>query len=104
MSDTKNPINFDAPGNHSDVGGSYPENEARLSDISQGSMVHAARNLPDGKTPDGFGIKLDERYLKLHPDPLCPQHDEREPGWLVGRVKWPLPDVERTYPLLATPE
>jgi uncharacterized protein (DUF2235 family) len=75
-------------GNHSDVGGSYPENEARLSDISLGWMVHAAKNLPDGKTPDGFGIKVDERYLKLHPDPLGPQHDEREPGWLRGRFKW----------------
>jgi hypothetical protein len=49
MSDTKNPINFDAPGNHSDVGGSYPENEARLSDISQGSMVHAAGIFPTAR-------------------------------------------------------
>lgn len=75
-------------GNHSGVGGSYPENEARLSDISLGWMVHAARNLPDGKTPDGFGIKVDDSYLKLHPDPLGPQHDEREPGYLGGRFKW----------------
>ena len=75
-------------GNHSDVGGSYPENEARLSDISLGWMVHAARNLPDRTTPDGFGIKVDDRYMKLHPDPLGPQHDEREPGFLGGRFKW----------------
>lgn len=75
-------------GNHSDIGGSYPENEARLSDISLGWMVHAAKNLPDGKKPDGFGIKVDERYLKMHPDPLGPQHDEREPGWFRGRFKW----------------
>ncbi|WP_426533045.1 phospholipase effector Tle1 domain-containing protein [Bradyrhizobium sp. McL0615] len=75
-------------GNHSDIGGSYPENEARLSDISLGWMVHAARNLPDGKTPDGFGIKVDDSYLKLRPDPLGPQHDEREPGYLGGRFKW----------------
>ncbi|XIA68061.1 hypothetical protein ACFIOY_05750 [Bradyrhizobium sp. TZ2] len=33
-------------------------------------------------------MKVDERYLKLHPDPLGPQHDEREPGWLRGRIKW----------------
>jgi hypothetical protein len=76
------------PGNHSDVGGSYPENEAHLSDISLGWMVHAARNLPDGRTPDGFGIKVDDKYLKLHPDPLGRQHDEREPGFLAGRFKW----------------
>ncbi|MET4218670.1 hypothetical protein ABIB00_003888 [Bradyrhizobium sp. LB14.3] len=48
----------------------------------------AARNLPKGKTPDGFGIKVDDSYLKLHPDPLGPQHDEREPGYLGGRFKW----------------
>src|SRR5258708_7831081 len=70
-------------GTHSDVGGSPPENEARLSDISLGWMVHAAKNLPDGKTPDGFGIKVDDRYLKLNPDPFGPQHDEREPGWFT---------------------
>jgi uncharacterized protein (DUF2235 family) len=77
-------------GNHSDIGGSYPENEARLSDVSLFWMAHAARNLPDGKSVDGFGIKVDERYLKLNPDPLGPQHDEREPGWLRGRIRWPL--------------
>lgn len=75
-------------GNHSDIGGSYPENEARLSDISLGWMVHAAKNLPDGKTSDGFGLKTDDRYLKLNPDPLGPQHDAREPGYLAGRFKW----------------
>jgi Uncharacterized alpha/beta hydrolase domain (DUF2235) len=73
-------------GNHSDVGGSYRENEARLSDISLGWMVHAVRNLPDGRTPDGFGIKVDDAYMKLHPDPLGQQHDEREPGFLGGRL------------------
>lgn len=77
-------------GNHSDIGGSYPENEARLSDISLNWMVHAARNLPDGVVPGGFGIKVDERYLSLHPDPLGAQHDEREPGFFGGRYKWKL--------------
>jgi hypothetical protein len=75
-------------GNHSDIGGSYPENEARLSDIALEWMVHAARSLPDGRTSDASGIKVDESYLKLHPDPLGPQHDEREPGYLGGRFKW----------------
>ncbi|EKS31068.1 DUF2235 domain-containing protein [Afipia felis] len=75
-------------GNHSDVGGSYPENEARLSDISLGWMVHAAKNLPDGNTLDGFGIKIDDSYLRLNPDSLGPQHDEREPGYVGGRFKW----------------
>jgi uncharacterized protein (DUF2235 family) len=75
-------------GNHSDIGGSYAENESRLSDISLGWMVHAAVNLPDGKTSIGNGIKVDERYLQLNPDPLGPQHDAREPGYLGGRFKW----------------
>jgi hypothetical protein len=57
---------------------------------SLGWMVHAAKNLSDGKTPDGFGIKADDGYLTLNPEPLGPQHDEREPGWFpralqVGR-------------------
>jgi uncharacterized protein (DUF2235 family) len=75
-------------GNHSDIGGSYPENEARLSDISLGWMVHAAVNLPDGKTPTGNGIKVDDRFLQLNPDPFGPQHDAREPGYFGGHFKW----------------
>jgi uncharacterized protein (DUF2235 family) len=75
-------------GNHSDVGGSYPENESRLSDISLDWMVHAAIHLPDGRSPTGNGIKVDDRYLKLNPDPLRPQHDAREPGYLWGHFKW----------------
>jgi hypothetical protein len=50
-------------------------------------MVHAAVNLPDGKTPTGNGIKVDDRYLQLNPDPLGPQHDACEPGFLGGRLK-----------------
>jgi uncharacterized protein (DUF2235 family) len=75
-------------GVHSDIGGSYSENESRLSDIALGWMVHAAENLPDGNTPDGNGIKVDRRYLKLNPDACGPQHDAREPGYFGGRLKW----------------
>jgi hypothetical protein len=51
------------------------------------TKIDAARNLPDGTTSDGYGIKVDERYLKLNPDPLGPQHDEREPGRFgIGQV------------------
>jgi hypothetical protein len=57
-------------GNHSDVGGSYPENETRLSDISLGWMAHAAQTFPDRKGPDGFGIKVHDRFLKLNADRL----------------------------------
>lgn len=69
-------------GNHADIGGGYPENEARLSDISLGWMVNAAVNLPDSNTPTGNGIKVDARFLMLNPDPFGPQHDERESGYL----------------------
>lgn len=55
-------------GNHSDVGGSYSENDARLSDIALDWMVVAAARI---------GLKYDPLYLHLFPDPAGPQHDER---------------------------
>jgi uncharacterized protein (DUF2235 family) len=76
-------------GNHSDIGGSYAENESRLSDISLDWMVHTAENLPNDTSPTANGIKVDRRWLQLNPDPLGPQHDEREPGFLWGNFKWP---------------
>jgi uncharacterized protein (DUF2235 family) len=75
-------------GVHSDIGGSYAENEARLSDIALDWMVHAATSLPDAATRDGNGIKIDRAFLHLAPDARGPQHDAREPGYLWGRVKW----------------
>ena len=69
-------------GSHSDVGGSYPETEARLSDIALVWMVQEVLSLP-------HPIHIDASVLKLFPDPAGPQHDEREafmaacPGWLV---------------------
>jgi len=75
-------------GNHSDIGGSYPEDESRLSDIALGWMTHAATHLPDETSPTGNGIKIDPHYLRLSPDPLGQQHDEREPGRLRGLIKW----------------
>jgi hypothetical protein len=55
-------------GNHSDVGGSYAENDARLSDITLSWMLNAAKSA---------GLKHDPLYLHLYPDPAGPQHDER---------------------------
>jgi uncharacterized protein (DUF2235 family) len=62
-------------GNHSDVGGSYPENESRLSDISLGWMLEAAQNA---------GLKYDPSVLRLYPDPTGPQHDETR----SSRIRW----------------
>jgi len=35
-------------GNHSDIGGSYPETESRLSDVALGWMIEEAVEVPDG--------------------------------------------------------
>lgn len=51
-------------GNHSDVGGSYLENESRLSDISLKWMVHAAVNFPDANKPNGQGLKVSPLLLQ----------------------------------------
>ena len=55
-------------GNHADIGGGYPENEARLSDVALKWMLDAATNV---------GLKYDPHYMRLYPDPTGPQHDER---------------------------
>ena len=56
-------------GNHSDVGGSYPENESRLSDTSLKWMIEAAQKIPDG-------LKIDQSVLRLYPAADGMQHDE----------------------------
>ena len=45
-------------GNHSDIGGSYTENESRLSDVSLTWMAEAAATVRDG-------IKIDKSELRL---------------------------------------
>lgn len=68
-------------GNHSDIGGSYPEDESRLSDVALRWMV------------EEFAVAVPEAALRKDmlttwPDPLGLQHDEREalldcqPRWL----------------------
>jgi uncharacterized protein (DUF2235 family) len=54
-------------GNHSDIGGSYPENESRLSDISLQWMLEGGV---------AAGLQYDPSVLKLYPDATGPQHDE----------------------------
>jgi uncharacterized protein (DUF2235 family) len=55
-------------GNHSDIGGSYSENESRLSDISLKWMLEEAVVKAE--------LKYNPSVLKLYPDPTGPQHDE----------------------------
>jgi uncharacterized protein (DUF2235 family) len=62
-------------GNHSDIGGSYHENESRLSDISLQWMLNEAVSV---------GMKCDASVLKLFPDPTGPQHDEVRSSIVFG--------------------
>jgi hypothetical protein len=68
-------------GNHSDIGGSYAENESRLSDISLKWMANQAKKA---------GLCVDDRYLQLNGRPNGPQHDECKVGIsLLGfNFKW----------------
>lgn len=74
------------PGNHSDIGGSYPEEESRLSDISLKWMVEQATSVPNP-------IIVDPDKLRLYPDPLGPQHSEvfaqQQGPWWKRRPAWP---------------
>jgi hypothetical protein len=54
-------------GNHSDIGGSYPENESRLSDIALDWMVTEAR---------AAGLKCEDSVLRLFPSADGVEHDE----------------------------
>lgn len=73
------------PGNHSDIGGSYPEWESRLSDIALEWMAKEAEQVPNG-------IITDWTKLHLFPDAKGVQHCEVEsvrdmyPAWVP--MKW----------------
>ena len=56
-------------GNHSDIGGSYAEDESRLSDTSFNWMIAEATKIPNG-------LLIDKNVLKLYPSPTGMQHDE----------------------------
>ena len=78
-------------GNHSDIGGSYPEEESRLSDVALQWMLDELK----AAIPE---IHIRPEVLVTSPDPLGLQHDEREgvlngqPAllrWLTGnRLTW----------------
>ncbi len=67
-------------GNHSDIGGSYPENESRLSDIALKWMADEAARVRNG-------LKIDRSVLRLYPAADGMQHDERRSGFsLLTRI------------------
>lgn len=73
-------------GNHSDIGGSYPEEESRLSDIALSWMVGEAQALD-------HPLLIDPSKLQLYPDAVGPQHCEifaqQQQSWWVRLIPWP---------------
>ncbi len=79
-------------GNHSDVGGSYPESESRLSDIALRWMLEELEVASPGR------VQVRDDLLRTWPDPRGLQHDERrraldvQPSWLrrftYERLTW----------------
>ena len=74
-------------GNHSDIGGSYAEDESRLSDISLKWMVEQATGLP-------HPLKVDGSRLNLFPDASGMHHNEIEsmrdsyPWWVPKSLRF----------------
>lgn len=76
-------------GVHADVGGGYPENESRLSDITLKWMLAAVSIIPNG-------IKHDARVLSLFPDATGAQHDEYKAAPTWQRAIRNIPNNETT--------
>lgn len=62
------------PGNPTDVGGGYKENESRLSDAALKWILACAYIIPNG-------IRYDKSVLRLYPDSGGMQHDEVKSGF-----------------------
>lgn len=72
-------------GNHSDIGGSYAENESRLSDVALKWMIEQTQECR-------IKIQIEPRYMNLSPDPSGPQHDECrvvKKLWFY-KFRWPM--------------
>ena len=82
-------------GCHSDVGGSYPEPESRLSDIALKWMLDELKEC----VPE---IKVNDSMLYLYPDPSGMQHEERH-MFAIGPLKqrWPSQprEIHHGFPL-----
>jgi hypothetical protein len=71
-------------GNHADIGGSYPENESRLSDITLKWMVEFINK----KIPEPNRVIVDEGLLKLYPSSDGMMHDECMVGVGGTSLQW----------------
>ena len=82
-------------GNHSDIGGSYPETESRLSDIALKWMVDEARSLPEP-------LRIDDSKLNIFPSATGMQHCEVEslrdsyPSWWPTKFRKSWSEAIRT--------
>lgn len=82
------------PGNHSDIGGSYPENESRLSDIALKWMVDEATNVP-------HPLIVNTDKLNLFPAADGIQHCEVDrirqlyPNWIPKKLRLTWPEKHR---------
>lgn len=71
-------------GNHADIGGSYPENESRLSDITLEWMVEFIAD----KIPEAGRVIVDKSLLRLYPSADGMMHDERMVGIGGTALHW----------------
>jgi uncharacterized protein (DUF2235 family) len=71
-------------GNHADIGGSYPENESRLSDITLAWMVEFITD----KIPAADRVIVDKSLLRLYPSADGMMHDECMVGVGGTALKW----------------
>lgn len=69
-------------GNHSDIGGSYPESESRLSDVALQWMIDELQSIPEPP-------QVDPRFVQTFPDPRGPQHDEVRASIELWPRWWP---------------
>lgn len=84
-------------GDHSDIGGGHPEQEAGLADISLQWMVAQLQELPNPPL-------LNRERLQCSPDPLAPQHclvtgvREKFPRWWPQALRFSWPSQTREIP------
>ncbi|MCK1547036.1 DUF2235 domain-containing protein [Bradyrhizobium sp. 179] len=86
-------------GNHADIGGSYPENESRLSDITLAWMVEFITQ----KIPETGRVLVDRDLLRLYPSADGMMHDECMMGMGGTALKWSkavrqVPDTAQLHP------
>jgi uncharacterized protein (DUF2235 family) len=71
-------------GNHADIGGSYPENKSRLSDVALKWMV----DFIESEIPVEARLQIDHRVLTLHPSADGLMHDECMVGLGATPLRW----------------